>query len=87
MKADDGGELFLIKDGKEPTVTEYVKDGSYIVFDADNNSSIVYIKKKTINVNPIFLISAGAALVLLFIIVMVIRSDKKKKAVSDEEKE
>ncbi len=87
MKADDGGELFLIKDGKEPTVTEYVKDGSYIVFDADNNSSIVYIKKKTINVNPIFLISAGAALVLLFIIVMVIRSVKKKKAVSDEEKE
>ena len=84
MKAEDGGELYIIKPDGKPVLTEYQKDGSYIVFSADNNSSIVYIEKKLIHINPLHLIGAGGALILLFIVVIAIRSVKKKKTSSAE---
>ena len=88
MKADEGGLLYIIKNEGKPVLTDYTKDGSYIVFEADNNSSIVYLKKSLIHENPILLIGAGGVLILLFIAVIIIRSVcRKKSAVSDNDGE
>lgn len=68
MKASDGGQLYL--SGKS---ADYEKDGSYIVFKAENGSEIIYTKSENnflwVWIAVISLFSAAAITVIIFVIV------------------
>ena len=73
MKAVDGGQLYL--SGKS---ADYEKDGSYIVFEAENGSEIVYIKsvKNNLWIWMILVFILAVIITAVFIAVMKHRSKK-----------
>ena len=68
MKASDGGQLYL--SGKS---ADYEKDGSYIVFKAENGSEIIYTKSENnflwVWIAVISLFSAAAITVIILVVV------------------
>ena len=76
MKADDGGQLYL--SGKS---ADYEKDGSYIVFEAENGSEVIYIKserKLSWIWTALLLLFVIAAVTVIFLTVMKRRYSKRK---------
>lgn len=86
MRVPDGGNLFILDADGELQPCGYVRDGSYIVFDADNGASVVYAEGiANTGVSPYII--AGAALALIGILVLIsvkrIKKSRAKSAVSD----
>ena len=76
MKAADGGQLYL--SGKS---ADYEKDGSYIVFEAENGSEVIYIKserKLSWIWTALILLFVIAAVTVIFLTVMKRRYSKRK---------
>ena len=75
MKAIDKGQLYLSGES-----TNYEKDGSYIVFEAENGSEIVYIKS---NKNDLWvwitIISVFFIAVIITIIVIAVIKNRHKR--------
>ena len=77
MKAQDDGQLYL--SGK---IADYKKDGSYIVFEAENGSEIVFIKPKH---NFIWIWTAVISLTIIIItVISVIFIKHRHKKVSSK---
>jgi hypothetical protein len=85
LKASDGGKLFITDTDGVPVNTPYKTDGSYIVFDMENGSSLVYSTGNNITSLPqyVYYIAAGVAVCLVVAIVILLRKRHKKELTSD----
>ena len=78
MKAIDKGQLYL--SGKS---ADYEKDGSYIVFEAENGSEIVYIKSVKNNLWIWMILVFILAVIITAVFIAVMKKKKKKNHLPD----
>ncbi len=84
MKSPDDGILFVSDDSKSFEETKYERDGSYIVFTANNGCYIVYMENVRTTIRPYVITGLIILAVIIFAIVINVRN-KKQKNISDSE--
>ena len=79
------GKLYMLNEGKWAPI-DYTTDGSYIVFDMENGSTIAFFGKRDMNI-PKWTIALGTTAILSLIIAVVVRRKRRivKKVAADED--
>ena len=84
MRMTEPGKLYMRSEGKW-TPIDYTTDGSYIVFEMENGSTIAFFGKRHVNI-PKWTIALGtSAIVALIIAVVVLRKRRIVKKVDADE--
>lgn len=85
MRMTEPGKLYMLNEGKWAPI-DYTTDGSYIVFDMENGSTIAFFGKRDMNI-PKWTIALGTTAILSLIIAVVVRRKRRivKKVAADED--
>ena len=84
MKAEDGGKLQKVQDGKAASEISYRRDGSYLVFEIENGETVAYehpqdrlhIVKHS---HTAAYAAAGSAAAILLILLLILKKRRHKK--------
>lgn len=79
MRSENDGRLYILNQDGNYSKLDYVRDGSYIIFDAANGSSLVYVSAKSPVTQVAVVIAAASVAGVTMAVLLTLRKKKRIK--------